>query len=363
MDTKNPLTELHRAGQSPWLDNLKREYLLEGKLQELVDAGVRGVTSNPTIFQKAIASGKAYDEQFAAHAGAGAEAAYWEMVVQDVEGAAEVLAPVHEESGGVDGWVSVEVDPRLADDEEGTVRAARELRGRIQRPNVLVKVPATDAGVAAIRRLVAEGMSVNVTLIFGLERYEEVIEAYLAGLEEREGDLSGIHSVASFFVSRVDTLVDRLLEEDGSEGALALRGKVALAQARAAHALAEERFSGERWERLRERGANVQRPLWASTSVKNPEYPELLYVEELVLPGSVNTMPEPTLERFRSDGEARAEDGTGREEAREVLSAVEQYGVDLQEVAATLETEGVESFKKSFEDLHDALEEKARALQ
>jgi len=264
------LKRLHdEFGQSPWLDNLTRHMLLNGELARLRDAGIRGQTSNPTIFEKAISSGGAdYDEQLGdlARGGGSATDAYWSLVLQDINGALDVWAPLHESSGGKDGFVSLEVSPELAHDDAGTIASAKDLWGRIGKPNLMIKVPATAEGVPAILALVGAGVNVNVTLIFSLDRYAEVMEAYLAGLEAYEGDLSRIHGVASFFVSRVDTEVDRRLEGIGTDAALALRGKAAVAQAVLAYQMFEQAFSGPRWDALAARGANIQRVLWASTS-------------------------------------------------------------------------------------------------
>src|SRR5690606_38801902 len=253
---------------------------------------------NPTIFQKAISVGHDYDDQFGEliAGGASIDGAYWSLVTTDIEDALRILRPVHDASGGVDGYVSVEVAPDLARDRDGTIASARELHARIDEPNLFVKVPATAEGVDAIRTLVGEGHSINVTLIFGLDRYDEVMEAYIAGLEAYDGDLSPVRSVASFFVSRVDTEVDRRLDAIGTDAALALRGKAAVAQAQLAYARFLDKFSGPRWQALAERGAKVQRPLWASTSTKSPDYVDTLYVDTLIGPDTVNTMPEATLD-------------------------------------------------------------------
>ncbi|MDQ3680540.1 MAG: transaldolase [Actinomycetota bacterium] len=368
-------------GQSPWIDNLTRPMIAEGALQALVDRGVRGVTSNPTIFRKAVLAGSHYDEQFASLAPTHpVPDAYWNLVVRDVTDALDVLSPLHRESGGTDGFVSLEVSPAIAADAAATMEATRWLHALIDRPNLLVKIPATAQGVTAIRQMVAEGRSVNVTLIFGLPRYAEVIDAYLSGLEDRlaasgEGsdtDLSGVHSVASFFVSRVDTEVDRRLEvvatasgpgSAAGAAALALRGKVAVAQAKAAYQLFLERFSGPRWEALQVRGAHVQRPLWASTSTKNPAYPELLYVDSLIGPSTVNTMPDATLEAFADHGTLARSLDVGTETAYRTLDQLGEVGVDLDEVAAVLEEQGVASFLSSFDDLMAALTAKAHAMK
>ena len=358
------MTRLHelfeRQGQSPWIDNLTRGLLRDGHLQRLVDDGIRGVTSNPTIFAKAISGGTAYDEQFdsllTAHP---VEDAYWTMVVADIEGALDVLAPVHEASGGTDGFVSLEVAPSVAHDTEATVRAARSLHRLIERPNLYVKIPATAAGVPAIETMIAEGRSINVTLIFSLDRYADVIEAYQAGLERFDGDVSTVRSVASFFVSRVDTEVDRRLESLGTEEARRLQGTAAVAQAKLAYQLFRERFSGERWQALENRGAAVQRPLWASTSTKNPAYPDLLYVDNLIGPQTVNTMPEATLEAFCDHGTVACTVDRDLDGARRTMDRLAAVGVDMDDVSRVLEDEGVAAFTKSFDELIQALTDKA----
>src|SRR3954452_5396196 len=293
-------------GQSPWLDNLKRGYLKTGDLQRLVDDGIRGVTSNPTIFQKAIAGSEDYDDQFRELAKTkSVEDAYWDMVVDDITGALAVLRPGYNSADGGDGFVSIEVAPSLANDTAGTISAARSLHERIAQPNLMVKIPATAAGTPAIERMIAEGRNINITLIFSLSRYEDVIEAYLAGLEQLRqsgGDVSQVRSVASFFVSRVDTEADRRLEAIGSDAALALRGRAAVAQAKLAYQLFVEKFGGSRWEALAAAGAQKQRPLWASTSTKNPAYSDLLYVDSLIGPDTVNTLPDATIAAFEDHG-------------------------------------------------------------
>jgi len=372
MDRLHDLYE--KQGQSPWLDDLHREWLTGGHLRDLVRRGVRGVTSNPTIFAKAIEATDVYDDQFRRLIGSkSVDDAYWDMVVEDIEHALEVLAPVHRSSEGTDGFVSLEVAPSLADDTQGTIAAARSLHQRIDRPNLLVKVPATPAGVPAIRALIGEGRSINVTLIFSLERYDEVMEAYLGGLEayaeSGAADLSRVHSVASFFVSRVDTEVDRRLEAlaGGGDGAgdpevLALRGKAAVAQAQVAYEQFSRTFQGPRWEALRARGAHVQRPLWASTSTKNPRYPDLLYVDSLVGPDTVNTMPEQTLEAFADHGQVARSVDADLPGAHEVLDELARVGVDMADVGAVLEEQGVSAFSKSFDELLQSLTDKAAAL-
>ncbi len=379
------MTTLHelyeRQGQSPWLDNLRRDFLRKGTLASLVAEGIRGVTSNPTIFAKAIQGETDYDEQFAdLLATRSVEEAYWEMVVTDIEGALELLRPVHDGSSGEDGFVSIEVAPALARDTGRTVEAARGFHLRIGAPNLYVKIPGTSEGIPAIREMVAEGRNINVTLLFSLERYRETIEAYISGLEQLlaagRDDLSGVRSVASFFVSRVDTEVDRRLEssaveadEAGSsaraEHLRSLRGTAAVAQARQAYQLFVQGFSGPRWEALAARGANVQRPLWASTSTKNPAYPDLAYVEPLIGPDTVNTMPDQTIDAFLDHGtvERTVDAPRSAERPADVLAQLGEAGVDMADVARTLEAEGVASFAKSFDGLMEVLEGKARALR
>ena len=356
-------------GQSPWLDNLQRGYITSGQLAQLRDGGVRGLTSNPTIFQKAISGSTHYDEQFRSLSGdAGAVIDdYWALVIHDIEAACDIFEPVFDESGGRDGFVSVEVDPGLAHDAAGTEGAARHLHEQIARRNLMVKIPATAAGVEPIRRMIAEGRNINVTLIFSLERYAEVIEAYLSGLEalaaDAAADLSTVASVASFFVSRVDTEVDRRLEALGTPAALELRGKAAVAQAKLAYQLFRDRFSGPRWEALAARGARVQRPLWASTSTKNPAYPDTLYVDELIGPDTINTMPEATIEAFVDHGTLARRVDADLDEAQTVWDRLTDLGVDLSDVGDQLEREGVASFEKSFDELLTALDAKAAELR
>jgi transaldolase len=365
------MTKLQRLydeqGQSPWLDNLTRAYLRDGTLDRLVADGIRGVTANPTIFARAIEGSDAYDEQFAALIAQGRPVldAYWDLVVDDLGGALGVLRPTFDASAGTDGFVSVEVAPELARDTEATIAAARRLHQRIGRPNLLVKVPATGEGVPAVQAMVAEGRSTNVTLVFSLARYAEVVDAYLAGLEalaEAGGDLARVHSVASFFVSRVDTEVDRRLDAIGTGDALALKGQAAVAQAKLAYRLFGDRFAGQRWERLAARGARVQRPLWASTSTKNPAYPDTLYVDGLIGPDTVNTLPEATIAAFEDHGTLARTIDSGVAHAEAVVDRLAGVGVDLDDVGRTLEDHGVAGFHQSFAHVLQALEGKARRL-
>lgn len=352
------LHDLYRHyGQSPWLDNLRREWIKNGELARWVERGVRGLTSNPSIFQKAMTSGDEYDEQFAGLLADGMSVAdaYWELVLTDIVGALDVLAPVYEESDGIDGFVSVEVDPKLARDTENTLDAARALNQRVNRPNLYVKIPGTAEGLPAIQAMAAEGRSVNVTLLFSLPRYAEVIEAYLSGLEACDGDLSSVSGVASFFISRTDTEVDRRLEAIGTPEALDLRGQTAVAQGQVAYQIFKQKFSGPRWEALAARGARVQRPLWASTSTKNPAYPDTLYVDQLIGPDTVNTLPDATLEAFTDHGTMARTVDADPDAAQAVLDRATDVGVDLEAVADRLEDEGVSAFVKSFDDLLESL--------
>jgi transaldolase len=354
-------------GQSPWLDNLTRAYLRDGTLGRLVADGVRGVTANPTIFARAIEGSDAYDEQFAARIAQGRPVtdAYWDLVTDDILDALGVLGPTFDASGGTDGFVSVEVAPELARDTDATIAAARQLHERIAQPNLLVKIPATGQGVPAIQAMTAEGRSINVTLIFSVARYAEVIEAYLSGLEtlaRRGGDLASVYSVASFFVSRVDTEVDRRLDAIGTGDGLALRGQAAVAQARLAYRLFGDRFAGQRWERLAARGARVQRPLWASTSTKNPAYPDTLYVDGLIGPDTVNTLPESTIAAFEAHGTLARTIDRGVGHAGAVMDTLAEVGVDMDDVGRTLEDQGVTGFHQSFAHVLRVLESKARQL-
>ena len=361
--TQNPnLAALSAAGVSVWLDDLSRERLRTGNLQQLIDTKcVVGVTTNPTIFQHALSAGNAYDEQVAelAERGADVDATIRTVTTDDVRNACDVLSPQWEASGGVDGRVSIEVDPRLAHETDKTIAQAIELWKIVDRPNLLIKIPGTKEGLPAITATLAEGISVNVTLIFSVERHREVMDAYLAGLEKaREAghDLSKIHSVASFFVSRVDTEIDKRLEKIGSGEALALRGQAGVANARLAYAAYQEVFvGGERYTQLEKDGAPVQRPLWASTGVKNPDYSDTLYVTELVAPNTVNTMPEKTIDAVAEHGVVTGDTITGTgAAAQEVFDKLSAVGIDLTDVFIVLESEGVEKFEASWKELLDA---------
>ncbi len=358
------------GGQSAWLDNLRRDWLEGGQLAELLALGVRGITSNPTIFANAISGQDTYDDQFRTlmkdHT---VESAYWEMASTDINNALDMLRPLYDDSDGEDGYVSLEVSPAQAHDTDSTLVSARQLHAQIAKPNLLVKVPATKEGVPAIETLIGEGHSINVTLIFGLDRYDDVMEAYLKGLEAlvaagREDELSKVASVASFFVSRVDTEVDRRLEtlaggDKGDAAILGLRGTGAVAQAQSAYQHFHRTFAGERWEALRAKGARVQRPLWASTSTKNPGYPDLLYVDSLIGPATVNTMPEPTLRAFEDHGTLKRTVDADPSDAEAALARLADAGIDMLDVEQTLENEGVASFAKSFDELLQSLTDKA----
>ncbi|MFH9859322.1 transaldolase [Streptomyces sp. NPDC017202] len=356
------LRRLSDEGVSIWLDDLSRERITSGNLAELV-AGrhVVGVTTNPSIFQAAIGSGEGYQEQLAdlAVRGVTVDEAVRMMTTADVRAAADVLRSVHTATGGRDGRVSIEVDPRLAHETAATIAEAKQLAWLVDRPNVMIKIPATKAGLPAITEVIGLGISVNVTLIFSLERYREVMEAYLAGLEKaaaRGLDLSTVHSVASFFVSRVDAEIDKRLTVLGTDEALALRGRAALANARLAYQAYEEVFAGDRWTALAGAKANKQRPLWASTGVKDPAYKDTLYVDELVAPGTVNTMPEATLNATADHGAVTGDTVTGGyAQARADLAAVAALGISYDEVVTRLEEEGVAKFAVAWQDLLDAV--------
>ncbi|KAG9446537.1 hypothetical protein H6P81_012665 [Aristolochia fimbriata] len=360
-------TTLHdlyeKEGQSPWYDNLCRPVT---DLLPLIASGVRGVTSNPTIFQKAISSSNAYDEQFSQliQSGKDAESAYWELVIKDIQDACKLFEPIYDQTVAADGYVSVEVSPLLANDTEGTVEAAKWLHKVVDRPNVYIKIPATAECVPSIQKVISHGISVNVTLIFSLSRYEAVIDAYLDGLEASGlSDLSRVTSVASFFVSRVDSLIDKMLEQIATPEALDLRGKAAVAQAALAYRLYQKKFSGPRWEALVKKGAKKQRLLWASTSVKNPAYPDTLYVDPLIGPDTVSTMPDNALEAFIDHGTVSRTIDLNVSVAEGIYSALEKLGIDWDEVGTQLELEGVDSFKKSFDSLLGSLEGKAESLK
>jgi len=368
----NPLQLLHDAGQSVWLDFIERSMLQDGRLTRLIDQdALVGMTSNPTIFEKALAEGDAYDAQIASASDLAPPALFELLETDDVRTACDLFAGVYQRSDGRDGYVSIEVSPTEAFNTEATIEEARRLWRTVNRPNVMVKVPGTVEGAPAIRRLIAEGINVNVTLLFAIEAHDRVIEAYIAGLEDRVANgqrVDRVASVASFFVSRVDTAIDKRLDEmaaapgANAEALHALRGKAAIANARLAYRLFLQRFSGERWDRLAALGARVQRPLWASTSTKNPAYRDVIYVEQLIGPDTVNTLPPATLGAFRDHGIVARTVDSGVAQAESDIAALAAVGIDISQVTDTLLAEGVASFQRSFETLLAGLARKSASL-
>lgn len=357
----NRLQQLHDAGVSIWLDTLSRDLLDSGAFEALIaDCAVTGATSNPTIFAKAITGSDAYDEQLRAAVASGVsepQELFFALALDDVRAAADLLRPAYEASSGRDGFVSFECTPDLADDTAATIAQALELWSRLARPNVMIKVPATEAGLPAIEELAARGVNVNITLLFSVARYEQVIDAYLAGLQRRVTagqPVDAIASVASFFVSRVDTKADALLPDDSP-----LRGRLAIANAHLAYGRYRERFSDPRWEALAAAGARPQRPLWASTGTKDPAYSDVLYVEELIAPDVVNTMPEPTLRAFADHGRVSERLGASTAAAEAIVRSAESAGIDLAAITAQLEREGVRSFCASYHELIDRITHRA----
>lgn len=362
----SPLHKLSAQGQSVWLDSISRHALKSGELARMMrEDAVVGVTSNPSIFQKAMAEGSDYDEQIRAVLDSGqtdVKEIFYALAHDDIAEACDLLRSVHDAGDGLDGYVSWEVDPRFANDTQATIDEAKRLHDWVERPNLLVKIPATQEGLPAIEESIAAGRSINVTLIFGLQRYREVAEAYLKGLERlvaSGGDPSRVASVASFFVSRVDTEADKRLEKLGNTE---LQGKLAVANAKLAYEAYGEIFSGDRWDALKARGATPQRCLWASTSVKNPAYRDTLYVEDLIGPATVNTMPIETIEAFQDHGVVARTLDADVEGARKLLADVEAAGVDYEDVTNTLEIEGVQKFKDSMQELLDGLSAKRDAV-
>jgi len=372
----NPLVELKGAGQSVWYDNIQRGLLMSGELQRLISAdGVRGLTSNPAIFEKAISGSEEYAGTLEdlARSGKSAQEIYEAIAIEDIQWAADLLRPVYEESGGEDGYVSLEVSPRLAQDTQATIEEALRLASQVGRKNLMIKVPGTAAGVPAVEHLIGEGVNVNITLLFARENYEQVAAAYIAGLEKlaaRGGEVGSVASVASFFISRIDTLVDQKIEEclgevDTASERLALRslqGKVAVANAKMAYASYKEACASERWQKLAAAGARPQRLLWASTSAKNPAYRDVLYVEELIGPDTVNTMPQATLEAFRDHGEIRSALEENIEEARDVMAGLEELGLAMKEITDQLQADAVRLFVEPFDQLLAAIETQRQAV-
>jgi transaldolase len=364
--SESRLHQLSKLGQSVWIDFLSRQMLQGGKLARMMkEDAVVGVTSNPTIFQKAISEGDAYDEQIRTLLDEldDPKEIFWQLAEKDVGDACDLLRSVWDAGKGQDGYVSIEVDPNLAGDTEGTIAEARRLHGQIDKPNLHVKIPATKEGLPAIEEMIASGKNINVTLIFSLQRYEEVVEAYIRGLErlvEAGGDPSKVASVASFFVSRVDTEADKRLDEIGGHGEL--KGKLAIANAKLAYERYKELFSGERWEKLAAAGATKQRCLWASTSTKNPDYRDVMYVEQLIGPETVNTMPEETIEAFQDHGEVAVRLEEGIDEAKRLFEQLAEAGVDYDDVVRVLEEEGVQKFADSFSELLDGIAAKRGEL-
>jgi transaldolase len=349
------LHELAAAGTSPWLDNIRRGWLKSGEFKRMVDQGVLGVTSNPTIFQKAIANSSDYDDTIASLAGtsASAEDVFFELAIEDVREAADQIRPVYDDSGHLDGFVSFELPPHMANDTAKSIAAAPDFFGRIGRPNIYIKIPGTAEGVPAIEETIAAGINVNVTLLFSLAQYEAIHEAYIKGLERRlaaHQPISDVHSVASFFVSRVDTAVDEALPEDSP-----LRGKAAVANAKMAYQRFNEIVASDRWQRLAAEGATVQRPLWASTGTKNPDYSDVLYVDELIGPNCVNTMPEGTIAAFQDHGTVQRTVDADVDEAHVAIDALAGAGISLDEVTRKLEVDGVKAFSDSFDSLLETI--------
>lgn len=361
------LHELLRLGQSVWLDFIQRSFIQSGDLQDYVDQGVTGITSNPTIFGKAISEGSEYDKQMEALAqdGRSPQEIYEALTVEDARLAADVLRPIFDRSHGGDGFFSLEVNPHLADDRQATVNEAHRLFGAVAKPNVMIKIPATDTGYEAIQESTADGLNINITLIFSLGQYEHVLESYLSGLEKRVEygyDVEHIASVASFFVSRVDTLVDELLNQHTDPAAKSLKGKIGIANAKMAYQRFKEVFTSERWAHLAEKGANVQRVLYGSTGTKNPEYSDVLYVNHLIGVDTINTIPPETMEAFKDHGVVALTLEQGLDEARAHLEELAKMGIDLEEVGRKLLDKGIEKFTKPYDEAIDVIAERSAEL-
>ncbi len=366
---KNPLIELENFGQSVWLDNISRDMLLKGELQMLVDKdGLKGVTSNPSIFQKAMGSGQAYDDQIrnilTSNPEISSDDLFETLAVKDIQDATDVLKSVYDKTNGYDGYVSIEVSPDLAYDTDATIAEASRLHKKVNRPNVMIKIPATQEGLPAIRKMISEGVCINVTLIFSPTVYEQVVEAYISGLEDRMNNgksIKDISSVASFFISRIDTAVDKQLTEKGNKD---LQGKTAIANAKLVYQTAKKLFGSERFKKLEKAGAKKQRLLWASTSTKNPEYSDVLYVEELIGKETVNTLPPATLNAYRDHGNPEDRIETNLNDAEAHMKKISEIGVNFESVTKKLTDDGVVLFAESFKDLLKAIEQKkAEVLQ
>jgi transaldolase len=358
------LAKMRELGQAPWMDELSREDIQNGGLQKMIDEGIVGVTSNPAIFQKAIAGSDLYDEQLheLAKEGKDPKEMFWEVATQDIRDACDIFMPVYEETGGQDGFVSLEVQPEIAYDMDATVDEATRLHETVDRPNLFVKIPATLPGIYAIENMISRGKSINVTLIFSLERYREVARAYIRGLQrlvENGGDPSGVHSVASFFISRIDAEADTQLENLGADD---LKGELAIANAKLAYQIYKEVFGGIRWKKLADEGANPQRLLWASTSTKNPDYPDTIYVDNLVGPDTVNTMPKKTIEAVLDHGDIKLSLEEGVEEAKQLMSRFREAGLDYEDVTDILEKEGIQKFSDPFDEMLEEISNKSREL-
>ena len=375
--SSNRLVQLHEHGQSVWLDQISRSLLTTGELTRLIyEDGLRGMTSNPTIFQKAIGKGDDYAKELKQLARKGAQSSdvYEAVVVKDIGAAADIFRPLYDSEDGADGFVSLEVSPLLANDTQATIKEAKKLWSGLNRPNVMIKVPATPAGLPAVEELIAAGLNINVTLIFAVEVYQQVAEAYIRGLERRvamEQPINRIASVASFFVSRIDTAVDKQLEKLAAETSDSVRkqkieslmGEAAIANAKLAYAKFKKIFSGVRWNELEQKGAKVQRPLWASTSTKNPKYRDTLYVEELIGPHTVNTVPVNTLDDFRDHGLVRTTLEAGLPEAHKVFADLKEVGIDMKSVTSQLTEDGVASFADSFNGLIEVIKSRTEELR
>ncbi|MBL7989526.1 MAG: transaldolase [Chlorobi bacterium] len=361
----NPLQQLLEQGQSIWYDFISRQFIANGTMQQLVDQGLRGMTSNPTIFEKAIASGSDYDDQISQLSNAGQTTSQiaLQLFMADVRNACDVMRPVYDSSNGTDGFISLEVSPKLATDTEGTIAEAERIWQEVSRPNLMIKIPATPEGIPAVRRCIAAGININITLMFSMEQYQAVAEAYISGLEDRlaaGGAIAGIASVASVFVSRIDSLIDAQLNNIGTPEALALQGKAAIANTKLTYQLFKTAFSGQRWERLAEHGAQLQRPLWASTSVKNPAFPDLLYVDNLIGPHTVNTVPPETLVAIMDHAVVKPAIEVGIQESEATLRQLTEAGINIPAVMDQLLDEGVEKFVASFDTLFAKIEAKKK---